>query len=164
MVKSYYLLLVLGLLCFSGGLLQATELTVIGWIERVVIFPEDFSLEAKIDTGADNSSIDSADWVSFRKDGEEWIRFSVTNNQYKKEKFEKPLIRYTEIKRKKAEPVTRPVVHMDLCIGGKMIGAPVNLADRNNFEYRMLIGRSALEGHFLVDSSQAHTSHPSCLR
>lgn len=163
MFKSYYRLLVLGLLCFSGGLLQATELTVIGWIERVVIFPEDFSLEAKIDTGADNSSIDSADWVAFRKGGEEWIRFSVTNNQYKKEKFEKPLLRYTEIKRKKAEPVKRPVVNMDLCIGGKMINAPVNLADRNNFEYRMLIGRSALEGRFLVDSSQAHTSHPSCL-
>jgi hypothetical protein len=164
MGKSYYRLLVLCLLCLSGGLSHATELTVIGWVERVVIFPEEFSLEAKIDTGADNSSIDAADWVSFRKDGKEWIRFSVRNNQYKKEMFEKPLIHYTRIKRKEAESLKRPVVQMDLCIGGKMISAPVNLADRNNYQYRLLIGRSALQGHFLVDSSQAHTSHPSCLR
>jgi hypothetical protein len=147
----------------SVSLASATEMSTIGWVEQVAILPYRFELQAKIDTGADNSSIDTVDWQSFYKDGEEWIRFSIRSNDNRKVDIEKPLLRYTRVKRKRAGPVTRPVVQMDFCIGNINIEAPVNLADRANYKYRMLIGRSALKDRFLVDSSRKNTVQVGCI-
>ena len=164
MMKTNSQRLLFVLLLFISMYINASQPQVIGWIEPVTLMPENFRLQAKIDTGADNSSIDAANWESFHKDGVEWIRFSVTSNDDRKADIEKPLLRYTSVKRKRAEPVERPVVEMDLCIGGVIIQAPVNLADRGNYSYRMLIGRSALEGHFLVDSSRKNTVTATCVQ
>ncbi len=151
--------------CLSALYLYSINLLAmqpIGWIENIRFQEHDFAVTAKIDTGADHSSLDSTDWRSFQKDNFEWIRFTLRNNQGESQVFEKPLERYAEIKRKKAEPVKRPVIEMDLCLAGKNITVPVNLADRGNFHYRMLIGRSALAGQYLVDSSATYTTDPVC--
>jgi hypothetical protein len=124
--------------------------------------PENFKLNAKIDTGADHSSIDAKEWTIFHRQGKEWIRFSVVSNGSNKIMIEKPLLRYSRVKRKRAKTVSRPVVQMDLCLAGIVMHTRVSLADRNNYKYRMLIGRSALKGHFLVDSSRTETSSPDC--
>jgi len=133
-----------------------------GWIEPVPIQPEGFELIAKIDTGADNSSLDVTTWTAYTKDGSPWIRFEVRNNGEKTQKFELSLEKYTLIKRKQAEPISRPVIKMSLCIDNREYLASVNLAKREDFKYRMLIGRSFLKGRFLVDSDKRKTSLPKC--
>ena len=138
------------------------QLTTIGWIETVRILPEGFDLQAKIDTGADNSSVDIMDWKIIERDSKEWVRFKVRNNKNKTHIFERPLQRYAKIKRKQSEALKRPVVEMGICIGKDKMQVPVNLAKRENFEFRMLIGRSVLKGRFLVDSSTTHTKSPEC--
>lgn len=159
-MRKYYFLIFFLTCIFSSTVLLAGQ--TIGWIENVEIENSSFSVTAKIDTGADNSSLDSTDWQPYEKDGTEWIRFTVWNNSGKSLQLEKPLLRYTEIKRKQAEPVKRPVIEMDLCLAGKHITVPVNLADRRNFQYRMLIGRSALQGNYLVDSASTYTAEAGC--
>jgi len=141
---------------------SSNERIIIGWIETVRIMPEKFDLVAKIDTGADNSSLDVAEWHSFMRDDTEWLRFSVKSNNDEIQTFERPLVRYAYIKRKRTEPVKRPVVTMQLCIGNTAFLAPVNLAKRHGFTYRMLIGRSFLQGSFLVDSALTETVSPKC--
>jgi hypothetical protein len=150
------------LLCYLPFALQAEELTVIGWIEPVRILPEGFDLKAKVDTGADNSSLGVQGWETFRRDDKQWIRFKAYSNAGDAQVFERPLVRYTQIKRKGAEPLQRPVVEMSLCIGNDKYSAPVNLSDRGNFQYRMLIGRSFLKERFLVDSARKMTLSPEC--
>lgn len=139
-----------------------SQLTTIGWVEAVRILPENFDLQAKIDTGADNSSLDITDWNAFEHKGKQWVRFSTRNNSNVTYTFERPLERYASIKRKQSKPLKRPVVQMQLCIGDKTYQAPVNLAKRENFEFRMLIGRSFLKDRFLVDSSTTLTISPKC--
>lgn len=155
------LLLVLVFLSPNASL-SDTHLSVIGWIESVRIFPEDFYVQAKIDTGADNSSLDVIDWKYFDRKGTEWVRFSIRNNDDQKQDFERPLLRNTRIKRKQSGALIRPVVQMWLCIGDRKFLAQVNLAKRENFKYRMLIGRSYLKGRFLVDSAKRLTISPKC--
>lgn len=150
------------ILCCSNIATSDNSLVTIGWIEPVRILPEGFELKAKIDTGADNSSLGVIDWKSFSHNDIEWIRFAVINNEGKKQSFERPLYKYTLIKRKSLRSIERPVVKMWLCIGKKKALTPVNLSERRNYKYPMLIGRSFLKGHFLVDSDKKLTTTPEC--
>lgn len=135
----------------------------IGWIESVRIQPQNIVLNAKIDTGADNSSIHASNIEMYQKaDGAKMVKFSVDNGNGEVMNFDQPLIRIASIKRHGAERLQRPVVSMDLCIGNTLKNVHINLADREKYRYRMLIGRSYLKDSFLVDSNKKNTVEPSC--
>jgi len=155
-------LLIIYILCWSHIASASDSLVTIGWIESVRILPEGLDLEAKIDTGADNSSIGVMNWQGFIRNDKEWIRFKVRSNTGQSQLFERPLKRYTLIKRKSTQSLKRPVVNMWLCIGRDKILAQVNLAQRKNFKYQMLIGRSLLRGHFLINPAIKLTLDPDC--
>ena len=72
-----YSFLILVVLMVSPFELHAKEL--VGWIENAVIYPGGLELKAKIDTGAQTSSMHSEDYKIYDKHGKQWIRFSVTN-------------------------------------------------------------------------------------
>ncbi len=150
----------------SQILLQALaidEKPVIGWVEKVQIFPETITVHAKIDTGADHSSLNVEALTKFIRHGEPWVRFSFTPQESKAVTLERKVIRYAKIKRKSADSQERPVVLLGICLGktykSDMV---VNLANRGNFTYNMLIGRSFLRDTFIVDSSLTYTLEPSC--
>lgn len=142
---------------------EAASERTIGWIEHVRIQPESLVMRAKIDTGADNSSLHASNMRVYQVNGEQMVRFDVENRDGEMARFELPLVRMAQIKRRGgAEPLERPVVNMKLCIGNTLQVAEVNLADRGNFQYRMLIGRSYLGDQFVVSSSKTHMTEPSC--
>ena len=142
---------------------QAAEAKkVIGWVEKVAILPEKVVLTAKIDTGADNSCLDVREYSFFDRDGERWVRFEIAEDGDKGEAVERKVERMAEIKRHKGKAQSRPVVKMVLCRGGVKREAEVNLTDRHRFKYRMLIGRSFLDGEFSVDPSIKLTVEPVC--
>jgi hypothetical protein len=139
------------------------EKKTIGWIENVQILPENLSLPAKIDTGADNSSLNITNPMEFDKDGKPWIRFTILLEENEAITLERPIKRFAYIKRKGAPKQKRPVVLFDLCVGNLYKeNVPVNLADRTGFKYPMLIGRSFLKDSAIVDSALTFTHQPSC--
>ncbi len=140
----------------------ANEIPVIGWIEQVKIMPEGFKLDAKIDTGADNSSLDAYEIEYYTRAGQDWVKFRVHNNGGKSFILNKPIKRITQIKRKQGGTIERPVIMLDICLGQQNYLAPVNLARREHFKYRMLIGRSFLESRYLVDSGKTRSHIPAC--
>lgn len=141
---------------------QAEAMQPIGWIENVQLNTHDLVMTAKIDTGADNSSVHADKIEIFERDGRKVVRFEIANTSGESRILEKPLIRIAQIKRKGAEPLQRPVVNLDLCIGNTVKTAQINLANRGNFKYRMLIGRSYLKDSYLVDSNRRLTTRPAC--
>ena len=148
---------------FSTTPPAAQEKHIIGWIETVQILPENLSLPAKIDTGADHSSLNAINQEEFRKGKEKWIRFSIPLENDRAVRLERPILRKARIKRKGATSLKRPVVLFDLCVGTLYKkDVPVNLANRSRFKYPMLIGRSFLKGSALVDSALTLTQQPSC--
>lgn len=135
----------------------------IGWIENVRIFPESFLVAAKIDTGADNSSLNVSEVSEFQRGGKRWVRFAINTVEGGKLYLEKPVSRYAKIKQKGTKSQKRPVVLIDLCLGNiYKRDVPVNLADRSKFKFNMLIGRSFLKNIALVDSSLTYTIDPHC--
>lgn len=135
---------------------------VMGWIERVRILPDGLLMEAKMDTGAKTTSVDAADIVEFTRGGKKWVRFNVSNRKGRTVSFERPVFRIARIKRSASKTSSRPVVKLPLCIGANLQEVEVNLANRSHLNYPLLVGRSAMKGKVLVDSSRTFTKDPMC--
>lgn len=137
--------------------------TKVGWIEKVRVFPGQILMHAKVDTGADNSSIHATNITTFKKDGEAWVRFTLTSIDEQSKVLERPIFRTTKITRHGGADEDRLVVHLGICLGSiYKEDMEVNLANRENFEYKMLIGRSFLRGEALVDPSKEFVHEPQC--
>jgi hypothetical protein len=135
---------------------------VVGWIEPVTLSGGQLALEAKLDTGADVSSLDARDIRRFERDGRAWVSFSVPDRKGKHLRIERPVERTMEIKKASGDAQDRPVVLLKVCLGGVERLTTVNLVDRKRLSTPMLLGRSYLEGHFAVDSGRTHTTTPDC--
>lgn len=151
-------------MAFSPVSLSADNVKLVsGWVEKITIGSPSITLNAKIDTGATHSSLHAAEYHIFNKAGIEWVRFSVTDNEGNDRRFEVPLLRYAEIKQKNNQPAQlRPVIMLGICLGSILRVVEVNLADRSNFNYPVLIGHSFLQGNFLVDVDRKFLHEPNC--
>jgi hypothetical protein len=138
------------------------EKQVVGWVENVTVFPGNLAIKAKLDTGAENSSLHATHIFEFKRNGYDWVRFELTDSQRRTENFETKVIRKTKIKRQGSESQQRRVVRLGVCLGTVYKEVEVNLVDRSKFDYKMLIGRSFLEGSFIVDSEQTFTVKQKC--
>ncbi len=140
----------------------AAETPTFGYLERVTIYPGPISIEAKLDTGADNSAIHATNIKLGLRDGKQWVSFEVVTKANAIRRFEKPVVRIARIKQRSGPPQERPVVLFEICLGALKRAVNVSLVDREHFDYRLLIGRSFLAGHALVDSGAEFTTEPNC--
>ena len=91
------------------------------------------------------------------------ITFRLTSRRGKEVIFTEPVVRWVSIRRRGGGSIVRPVVMMDLCIGGRRVKGEVNLADRTGFNYPLLIGRNMLsEAGISVDSRQIFAARKAC--
>ena len=131
----------------------------IGEIEWAFVEPGNVVLEARIDTGAETSSIHAEDIQLIEKDGKRWVRFSLTPPETNvKIPLERRLHRRILVKQKaEGEQDRRYVVRMWVTLGDSRIWLDVSLSDRDDFEFPLLIGRNMLMDNFIVDISERHT-------
>ena len=136
---------------------QKHRLGVIGEVEPIYFLPMKKPFMARIDTGAETSSIDVANRTIFERDGEKWVSFDLVNREYGETyHFEKKVIRRQKVKRIDGKEA-RTVVMMNVRFGGEIIRAQFSLAERDKFEYQGLIGRNILNGRAVVDTSISNT-------
>ena len=156
------LLLIIVFILSVNPFIQATEKNQItgGWIEHAVLFPANVQLKAKLDTGAKTSSINAADIKYFTRRGKQWIRFNLTTFKNKSVTIEQPVYRSATIKRHFGKYQQRPVIKLDICIGGIRKNLGVTLVDRSGLNYQLLIGRNFLARDILVDSGQTFQLDP----
>ena len=163
-MKNAFLRLFLILICLASsvtpGASQDKEL--VGWLEKIRIHPENLIIHAKLDTGARNSSLNAPHVKLFERKGEAWVRFDVTDREGKTATLKRKVHRITKIKQHDRPPDLRPVVRLSICLGDTFKVVEVNLRDRSDFNYQMLIGRSFLKDDFVVDASIKFTKRPKC--
>ena len=135
--------------------------TVIGRVERIN-FPTlgIKKAPAKIDTGADSSSI-WASKIKFENDTLKCVLFAKGNRFYTGEMvvFDSKDVDLTRIANSFGHSELRYKVKIPLEVHGRTIKATFTLTDRSTKLYPILIGRSTLQGKFIVDVSKGRPLH-----
>ena len=136
------------------------ELPVIGWREWVKI--PDFGIDnikAKVDSGARSSSIHAVNIKTFDQDGEQWVRFRINPHQRSKKdsiEIEARVFEFRSVRSSNGIAKVRPVILTSLELLGKVWEVELTLASRYNMGFRMLLGREAFRGRFLVDGGKSY--------
>jgi hypothetical protein len=166
---SFYLPLLL-LLWASLGFANV-HLNIMGRVENAKLMDQNVDIRVKMDTGAQTSSLSAHDIKIIEKDGQEWVSFIIDDTHVKLEhRYEYPLKRMVRIKKRQSEITPggedyerRPVIEMDLCLGSEIETIEINLNDRSNFIYPMLLGRSAMaQFAILIDPTATYSTKPNC--
>lgn len=158
---SFLLTFIASVLLFASSV-AAQHKDLVGWVEKVRLHPGSLLVHAKLDTGAKTSSLNAQQVTEFTQGGERWVRFDLINRDGDRVKFERKVERTAKIKRPPEESEGRLVIRMGICLGNIYKEAEVNLVDRTGFNYPMLLGRSFMEGSFIIDPSATYTSEPHC--
>ena len=149
------------LTCFA--VVHAAPLTA-GWVERVWIAEAAIEISAKLDSGADHSSLHAEDIVLSERSGVLRARFLVRDSAGRGVVLDRPVTRQAMIKRHGTPPQARPVVRLTLCVGTNRREVDVSLVDRSGFDFPLLLGRSFLRGLVLIDVDREYLNEPACAR
>lgn len=155
--------MILLILTFAYSESISADLFTAGWIEKAVVYPHEIVLHAKLDTGAQTSSIHAPDVEYFERNSELWARFPITNKDIETVMIEAPVVRESKIKRHFGNRQKRTVIELDICIGPVRKTEEVNLVDRTGLNYQLLIGRNFLRDALLIDSGSTYTLSSNCL-
>ena len=115
------------------------------------------AVPAKVDTGADSSSI----WATnISIDHDNVLHFTLFGEGspfYTGEVIHAETYKVAQVRSSTGHEQIRYRVSMAVRVGGKRIRATFNLSNRSRNEYSVLIGRRTLSGKFLVDVSQGES-------
>jgi hypothetical protein len=111
-------------------------------------------LHVRVDTGAKTSSLHVDNIKEFTKDNVMWISFDIHPDVYDIDEIVRKEAKVVDIKRVKSSTATkqrRYVIHTKISMANKSWKIRLTLTDRSTMTYRMLLGREAMKGRFMVD-------------
>ncbi len=145
---------------------------VIGWREWVSLPDLAVSrIKAKIDTGARTSALHAFDIEVCEKNGQDWVRFTVHPYQKNDTEIQTctcPVRDMRIITNSGGFQERRIVIITQLSIGQESWPIELTLTNRDEMGFRMLLGRTAIKGRFMVDpgksfrykNTETHHLHP----
>jgi hypothetical protein len=127
----------------------------VGWREWVALpelgIPR---IKAKIDTGARSSALHAHEMKYVRRGGRRYVRFKVFPDQKDDRAFievRAPWVEERRVRSSSGVQSIRPVVRTMLELGGERWPIEITLTRRDAMGFRLLLGRTALRTHCLVD-------------
>jgi hypothetical protein len=131
---------------------------VFGWREQVALPDWGIArLRAKLDTGARTSALHVEDYEELDAaggDAHPTVRFHVLvgrRDRPRRVEVVTPGVGHAIVRDTRARPERRPVVRTRVVCGPLDTDVAVSLTDRTGMNFRMLLGRVALDGHAVVD-------------
>jgi len=139
---------------------KISDKAIIGWREWCS-FPElgIDNIKAKIDTGARTSALHAFNIEEFNIDGQKMVRFKIHPLQKDNDFIvicEAAVIDTREVTDSGGHCEKRFVIETPITIGNQTFSIEATLTDRDTMKFRMLLGRTALESNFVVDSSKSY--------
>ncbi|TQV85155.1 ATP-dependent zinc protease [Exilibacterium tricleocarpae] len=136
------------------------EKTLLGWREWVCLPALHIdAIKAKIDTGAKTCALHAYFIEVYQKDNQDWLRFDIHPYQDRADlsvECHAKLVERRNVTDSGGHIENRFVIETDLAVGQHRFKSQVTLTDRENMRFRMLLGRNALNGRFVVDSEQSY--------
>jgi len=137
------------------------KLEIVGGVERVVLEQFDMILPCRIDTGARTSALHVFD---LQIEDDDHVAF-VVHGQRGDELVDGHAIarvrRWAEVRSATGGLETRAFIALRIGLGDRSFPIEVGLTDRDGMRYPMLLGRSAIEGRYLVDVARRYALPPS---
>jgi hypothetical protein len=136
-----------------------TNTLVIGWREWVKL--PDLKIprvKAKVDTGARSSSLHAFDIHTFDRDGVTFVSFKVhplQRNAKKTIECQSEVLEFRNVRSSSGHSAKRPVIRTSVRAAGQIWTIDLTLANRDAMGFRMLLGREAFRGRFLVDAGNS---------
>ena len=135
-------------------------LPIIGWREWVALPDLGIGpIKAKVDSGARSSSLHAFGLRTFDRNGEQWVSFKVQPVQRSKKKVvevEARILEFRSVRSSSGISETRPVIKTTVELLGDRWAVELTLASRHQMGFRMLLGREAFRGRFLVDAGKSY--------
>ena len=132
----------------------------VGWREWVGL--PDFritQIKAKLDTGARTSALHAISSERFTLRGVPHVRLVVQPRQSGRGRnvvVETPIIDERLVSDSSGRRERRIVVASTLRLGGREWPIELTITNRDTLRFRMLLGRSAMQGHLLVDPARSY--------
>lgn len=132
--------------------------TEIGWAELVDISALGLTaVRAKIDTGARTSALHATNIETFERGGEPWVRFvSEAGPDTEHIVCEAPLVEQRCVTSSNGVDEMRYIIDARISLAGISLSAQLSLTDRTPMAFPMLVGRTALKRHFLVNVARKY--------
>ena len=128
---------------------------VVGWREWLALPQLGIAaIRAKIDTGARSSALHVDAIETFPRDGREWVRFSLHPGRAEDPAVfgcEAEVVDRRRVTDSGGHSTERVFIRTVLTVGALRLPIEINLTDRRNMLFPMLLGRTAMAGHLLVD-------------
>lgn len=139
-------------------------LLTIGWREWISL-PHlgIMQIKAKIDTGARSSALHAFNIKIFKENDKHRVRFKVHPVQrdlINTVIAEADLLEWREVRNSGGKAELRPVIVTAVELMGKQWPIELTLTNRDAMGFRMLLGRQALKGRFLIDCEKSYLSCP----
>ncbi|MDQ7730160.1 RimK/LysX family protein [Halomonas sp. SpR8] len=139
-----------------------TTKTLLGRSEWVGLPSLGTYLKARIDSGANTSSLSASDITRFERDGEDWVRFKLALNDddvvvesQRDEWIEAPIVRRVRILQASGED-SRPVISLLMTLGPIRENVEFTLNDRSHLDYPVLLGRRFLMDIAVIDVADTY--------
>lgn len=139
---------------------ERDRLPVVGWREWLSL--PDMGIErikAKVDTGARTSALHAFALERFEREGAPMVRFEAHPLQRDTSvvvPVEARLVERRTVRSSSGSETLRPVVRTTVELMGRRWEIELTLIRRDPMGFRMLLGRQAVRGHFLIDPGRSY--------
>ncbi|WP_242521621.1 ATP-dependent zinc protease [Motiliproteus sp. SC1-56] len=116
-------------------------------------------IKVKVDTGARTSALHAFFIETFERSNQEWIRFGihpVQGDQTTELICESPVKERRLVRDSGGHQELRPVIETEVTLAGQRWPIELTLTSRDSMKFRMLLGRTAMHGRFVVDPEQSY--------
>lgn len=130
------------------------ELKTTGWREWIALPELGISaIKAKVDTGAKTSCLHAFKLEPFQKNGAAWLKIWVHPHQGSNVEHicEAAVLEERDVTDSGGHKETRYVIETTMEASGLRFPVELTLTNRDTMKFRMLLGRQALNGRFLVN-------------
>ena len=134
--------------------------TLIGWREWVSLPELNIKhIKAKIDTGARTSALHAFKLKPYIKKGVQRIRFSIhplQNNTKKVVECDALVLDRRVVSDSGGHREKRYVIETNIQLGDRLWTIEMTLTNRENMKFRMLLGRTAMDGELIIDPGKSY--------
>ena len=131
--------------------------TILGWREWLALPQLGIAaIRVKIDSGARSSALHVEQLSSHYEGGAEWVSFSVrTGLGSEVRSCLAPVLDRRPVTDSGGHTTERVFIRTRLNLGRNAFPIEINLTNRRNMLFPMLLGRTAMAGHFLIDPARS---------